>query len=572
MFSDDEDDWNDASDDDLDARYGIGTNADDDVDDMFVDTAKKERLNSKQLPTTHPRSPTPNNSAGLPKPINNSSNSNSNSTVVNKSTPPKRSSDVEYRVISTTDVLHEQNELIVTVSDTLQVPRSAALAMLLWSGWSKERLLEKYMGGNTAASKVCAEAGVTELVRMSKSKTAQVVPSPGSLRCNICYEEIGSTEMSGLSCAHRFCGECWNAYLHNRVQEGSTSIFTCCPMEKCTEMCTEDMFQRFGGAAEFLIYRKYLAESYVDINSRIRWCPGKGCEKAIVATLGGVLDVKCVCGTEFCFRCQEEAHFPLTCQEREEWTERCDLESGAANWILENTKKCPECSTRIEKNSGCNKISCNSAGCGHEFCWICLGPWSDHGSGNYYGCNKFIKKKNSKNGSNKENRSGSTGASNNDNEGENDRFLHFFKRYTVHQKAQEFSEKYLIKARDRTRALRKKGKITQFIDQGEFYIDAARTVVRCRRLLKYSYAFAYGFMDKEDEDDQAKATFTYMQSNLESNTEALSEMSEMNLEKVNRDTMLNFVACTNTLVNNLRKGIQGGLASSAYTRILRFSK
>ena len=67
MFSDDEDDWNDASDDDLDARYGIGTNADDDVDDMFVDTAKKERLNSKQLPTTHPRSPTPNNSAGLPK-------------------------------------------------------------------------------------------------------------------------------------------------------------------------------------------------------------------------------------------------------------------------------------------------------------------------------------------------------------------------------------------------------------------------------------------------------------------------------------------------------------------------
>ena len=79
-------------------------------------------------------------------------------------------------------------------------------------------------------------------------------------------------------------------------------------------------------------------------------------------------------------------------------------------------------------------------------------------------------------------------------------------------------------------------------------------------------------MDKEDEDDQAKATFTYMQSNLESNTEALSEMSEMNLEKVNRDTMLNFVACTNTLVNNLRKGIQGGLASSAYTRILRFSK
>ena len=47
-------------------------------------------------------------------------------------------------------------------------------------------------------------------------------------------------------------------------------------------------------------------------------------------------------------------------------------------------------------------------------------------------------------------------------------------------------------------------------------------------------------------------------------------MSEKPLEQVDRETMLNFVACTNTLIDNLRKGIQGGLASSAYTRILRF--
>ena len=71
---------------------------------------------------------------------------------------------------------------------------------------------------------------------------------------------------------------------------------------------------------------------------------------------------------------------------------------------------------------------------------------------------------------------------------------------------------------------------------------------------------------------QAMEVFTYMQSNLESNTEALSEMSEKPIEDIDRDTMLNFVACTNTLVDNLRKGIQSGLASSAYTRILRFSK
>ena len=46
---------------------------------------------------------------------------------------------------------------------------------------------------------------------------------------------------------------------------------------------TIDTFKRFCGAAEFLSYRKFLAESYVDINTRIRWCPGKGCGKAIAS-------------------------------------------------------------------------------------------------------------------------------------------------------------------------------------------------------------------------------------------------------------------------------------------------
>jgi len=33
----------------------------------------------------------------------------------------------------------------------------------------------------------------------------------------------------------------------------------------------------------------------------------------------------------------------------------------------------------------------NFGGCGHEFCWLCRGNWSDHGThtGGYYNCNKY---------------------------------------------------------------------------------------------------------------------------------------------------------------------------------------
>ena len=41
-------------------------------------------------------------------------------------------------------------------------------------------------------------------------------------------------------------------------------------------------------------------------------------------------------------------------------------------WAKENKDKvsfCPMCRTRIEKNEGCNHMTCGF--CGYEFCWVC---------------------------------------------------------------------------------------------------------------------------------------------------------------------------------------------------------
>jgi hypothetical protein len=40
------------------------------------------------------------------------------------------------------------------------------------------------------------------------------------------------------------------------------------------------------------------------------------------------------------------------------WNEKCANESETANWILLHTKKCPKCTSRIEKNQGCNHMHC----------------------------------------------------------------------------------------------------------------------------------------------------------------------------------------------------------------------
>lgn len=88
------------------------------------------------------------------------------------------------------------------------------------------------------------------------------------------------------------------------------------------------------------------------------------------------------------------------------WLQKCKDDSETANWISAHTKDCPKCQSAIEKNGGCNHMTCRK--CRYEFCWVCMGkeihlegcqmaifilfyvpgPWSEHRS-QYYACNRF---------------------------------------------------------------------------------------------------------------------------------------------------------------------------------------
>lgn len=40
------------------------------------------------------------------------------------------------------------------------------------------------------------------------------------------------------------------------------------------------------------------------------------------------------------------------------------------------TEPCPNCGVSIQKDEGCDHMVC--AKCKHEYCWRCLGPYSDY--------------------------------------------------------------------------------------------------------------------------------------------------------------------------------------------------
>jgi ariadne-1 len=138
----------------------------------------------------------------------------------------------------------------------------------------------------------------------------------------------------------------------------------------------QEVWKKLVNPADYKKYSRYLLRSFVDINKCVKWCPSPGCDKAISSS-GGCSSVTCTCGCSFCLRCGEESHSPITCEQLASWQEKCRNESETANWILANTKKCPKCAVRIEKNQGCNHMTCRS--CNYEFCWVrFLFGWQIH--------------------------------------------------------------------------------------------------------------------------------------------------------------------------------------------------
>lgn len=196
----------------------------------------------------------------------------------------------------------------------------------------------------------------------------------------------------------------------------------------------------------------------------------------------------------FCFKCSRESHEPITCEMLDSWLEKCGSESETVNWLIANTKKCPKCATRIEKNQGCNHMKCKGKGCNHEFCWICLKPWVEHGqsTGGYYNCNKF-KKGGADAGA------GGSGASAEDrSKAELERYLFYYQRYDNHDKAGKFAARNRETTQKRMAELQSSS-ASSWSDVS-FLETAADALLECRRVLKYSYVLGYYMADGKEKE------------------------------------------------------------------------
>lgn len=360
--------------------------------------------------------------------------------------------------------------------------------------------------------------------------------------CSICFSKFEDFEGFALGCNHWFCLTCYTQYLISDISSGPACIQVKCPEYKCDQAMTRAVVESIllssstPNAESAERYAMYMTRNYIDTSKSMKYCPAPNCTKVAIGS--GITRVRCVCSNLFCFRCGEEAHDPCNCLQMSTWAAKCSDESETANWILANTKKCTKCSTRIEKNQGCNHMTCKL--CKHEFCWICSGDWSDHGqnTGGFYKCNRYEGDKIDQS---------STAIQKA--KAELDRYLHFYQRYHGHDHALKFASTQREGA-ERKMLEQQETHKSSWIDV-QFLKQAVEQVIESRRLLKYTYVYAF-FLD---EDAPEKGLFEHHQEMLEKNTDRLQECTEGSLCKIDKTQVINMTRVTENFLKSLLESI-----------------
>ncbi|KAK8684855.1 hypothetical protein V6N13_040870 [Hibiscus sabdariffa] len=456
-----------------------------------------------------------------------------------------------YTVLKEADIKQRQEDDISKVSTVLSISKVEATILLRRYNWNVNQVHEEWFAD---------EERVRESVGLLEKPVVEVSNASKFITCGICFESLPYDNFASASCGHPFCRDCWQGYLCTSINDGPGCLLLRCPEPSCKAAVGPDMIDKLVTCEEKEKYSQFLLRSYIEDNRETKWCPAAGCENAVYfAAGGGDFDVTCLCSYRFCWNCTVEAHRPVDCDTVTKWMLKNSVDGENMNWILNNSKICPKCKRPIEKNLGCMHMTCRPP-CGYEFCWLCLGPWTEHdgNTGGFYSCNGYedSKKKHLETKIRRDMAKNSL-----------ERYTHYYERWAsnqssrekaledLHRMESELIEK-LCNVQCTTKSLLK------------FITEAWLQIVECRRVLKWTYAYGYYLPEHE----QTKTRFfEYLQGEAEAGLERLHRCAEIELDKFVtadgpssefddfRTKLTGLTSVTKTYFENLVRALENGL-------------
>jgi len=388
--------------------------------------------------------------------------------------------------------------------------------------------MDEYLSQSDAVLKQC---GI-----VSSQPSPSEPQQSGAFSCWLCiceYDDSQTDTYFPKQCGHQYCNGCWTNYLISQMEKGPRVIQTKCIEPKCKLTLRPEVFRKFLPYKYKTKFEEYILHSFVSGRNNLQWCPGKECVNAIKAEYGAPLTIDCPsCHHLWCFACQQPAHLPCTCELADKWMKLHSTDSENVTWVRAFTKQCPKCKNHIEKNQGCNHMTCR---CGYEFCWLCRKDWKKIGYGHQ--CNKpqdVVDEENEQK----------------DAQSYLKRYMFYFSRYEAHEKSAQIALKSIENAKECVRSFIIGGGFAGDLKQYkysdlQFIEDAIMEIIQCKQILQWSYCYGYYLAD----NCQLKILFETQQGLLESFSDQLHEKAEKKVDDREQWVTLSDIRFRTELIN-----------------------
>ncbi|XP_008561029.1 E3 ubiquitin-protein ligase arih1 [Microplitis demolitor] len=410
--------------------------------------------------------------------------------------------DYPYQVLKAEEIVGHMLKKIKSISGIIEIPSTITRILLNHFNWDEEKLLDKFYTQNR--SDLFKEAHIIDPSSSAVSKKNNLIIE--SEDCEICLVSLSCDLMTGMECGHRFCPDCWDSYLSTKIIEQGECQSITCPAHKCDIIVDDETAMNcIKNLNAKTKYQHLITNSYVESDKLLKWCKTPNCNHAIKVSYIDFKPVSCHCGRTFCFKCNEKWHDPILCDLLRKWMKKVDEDAATSAWIGLNTKDCPKCMAIIEKNGGCNHMTCRK--CRHEFCWICLMNWKEHNSN--YKCNRFESHETNE-------RLEKTRSSLR-------KYMFYSDRYLNHLKSLELENNLYLVVGDKMMEMQK---MDMSWVQVQFLKKAVDILCKCRQTLMYTYSFAY-YIEKSNQF----SIFEDNQQDLESAIETLSHYLEQDIDE-----------------------------------------
>ena len=254
----------------------------------------------------------------------------------------------------------------------------------------------KREGGRRRRRSMRAATRLSTLLREFNNMKVEEEFSVTLFTCEVCFSDrIGSQCLKFVGCDHVYCRDCMSAYFTEKISSGAVSSLIC-PTTGCDVQALPTQVSELVQASLYSRYEQQLLETELESMADVVTCPRVDCQCPTMIDRETNLGQCPACSFAFCIYCKATYHGVSPCKfktkeqrgildqyakashEEKLFMERRygkkQLTTMSANlasedYLADKAKMCPHCNAPIEKNEGCNKITCWR--CSTNFCWLC---------------------------------------------------------------------------------------------------------------------------------------------------------------------------------------------------------